>query len=713
MTRSDNPREHAHGATGSVWQPGQPVVPGVSRRRFLQYTALGSAAAAAAAVGAGGPAAASVARGSAAARALPKGWSGTIADLKHVVILMQENRSFDHYFGTLRGVRGFGDKQALTWQNGNNIFQQPDAARTDLGYLLPYNLTDQVDGDLDHSWDGDHEARSGGLWNNWVPAKTEETMGYFTRDEIPFQYAVADAFTVCDGYHQAIMAPTSPNRMYFWTGTSSGWTSNPNDYQVDFGPDAGTPEVTTYPELLQAAGIDWQVYTNDQVGDSGSFPDYFLGDYGDNPLWFYQQYNGSNSRGGGTSQLATRGAVTPWQTDAGAPPMSKTHAAYVLSSFIKAVSSNALPQVSWIVAPAGYCEHPSYTPDYGAHYVNTVLQTLFSNPELWRTTALFITYDEHDGFFDHQLPPFPEASVTDEYITGLPIGPGTRVPMLICSPWTRGGYVDSNVYDHTSMLRFLAAWTGVQPANVTPWRASVTGDLTAAFDFQHPDFSIPGNIPTLDQTWALTQLTGGSTTPPAEGDQKMPAQEPGTRPHRPTAHQPFADVTVDRKTSQVTALLTNTGKVGVSFAVYPDDYLPSAPAPFTVLQGSPRSYVWDATLTAGKYAFSVYGPDGFLTSFAGEVVAADLSGGPVPVVTAALQPGGAKTLALTLANEGRQQVVYTLTPNDYEGRTQTVAVQSGSARAIGWPTDRDGYYDVVITTNTADGFRRRYAGRIA
>ncbi len=711
MTPSDSPREHAHGATESVWQPGQPVVPGVSRRRFLQYTALGSAAAAAGALGASGPAAASTARGSAAARTLPKGWSGTIADVKHVVILMQENRSFDHYFGTLRGVRGFGDKQALTWQNGNKIWQQPDAARTDLGYLLPYNLTDQVDGDLDHSWDGDHEARNGGLWNSWVPAKTEETMGYFTRDEIPFQYAVADAFTICDGYYQAIMAPTSPNRMYFWTGTSAGWTSNPNDYEVDFGPDAGTPEVTTYPELLQAAGIDWQVYTNDTVGDSGDFPEYFVGDYGDNPLWFYQQYNSSNSAEGGTSQLAVRGAVTPWQpATARGLNINKTHASYVLSSFIKAVNSNALPQVSWIVAPAGYCEHPSYTPDYGAHYVNTVLQTLFSNPELWRNTALFITYDEHDGFFDHQLPPFPEATVADEHIAGLPIGPGTRVPMLICSPWTRGGYVDSNVYDHTSMLRFLAAWTGVQPVNVTPWRQSVTGDLTAAFDFQHPDFSIPGNIPTLNQTWALTQLTGGSTTPPAEGDQSMPSQEPGTRPHRPTVHQPFADVTVNRTNSQVTAALTNTGKVGVSFAVYPDDYLPATATPFTVLQGSPRSYVWDATLTAGKYAFSVYGPDGFLTSFAGEVVPAGLNADPVATVSAVIEAG---SLELTLANDGHGQIVYTLTPNDYEGRTQTVTVGSGGSKTVTWPTDPYGYYDVVITSNTGDGFLRRYAGRVA
>ncbi|MFY9773218.1 MAG: alkaline phosphatase family protein, partial [Trebonia sp.] len=145
--------------------------PDVSRRRFLQYTGLGAAAA----IGATGCTAAAGGGGSSAAAkpTLPNGWTGTIADVQHVVILMQENRSFDHYFGTLRGVRGFGDKQALRYQNGTGIFQQPDKTRTDLGYLLPYNLTDQTDGDLDHGWAGDHEAWNGGQWNNWVPAKTE------------------------------------------------------------------------------------------------------------------------------------------------------------------------------------------------------------------------------------------------------------------------------------------------------------------------------------------------------------------------------------------------------------------------------------------------------------------------------------------------------------------------------------------------------------
>ena len=282
--------------------------------------------------------------------------------------------------------------------------------------------------------------------------------------------------------------------------------------------------------------------------------------------------------------------------------------------------------------------------------------------------------------------------------------------MIICSPWTRGGYVDSNVYDHTSVLQFLATWAGVKPANVTSWRASVTGDLTAAFDFRHPDFSIPRNIPTLDQTWALTQLTGGSTKPPAEGAQKMPVQEPGTRPHRPTSYRLHADVTADRTTSQVTAALTNAGKVGASLAVYPDAILTFGATPFTVLPSAPRSYVWDATLTAGKYAFSVYGPDGFLTSFAGTVVPAGQDSGPVPVVTATLRSG---TVELALANEGQQPVTYTLTPNDYKGHAQTVTVTAGQSKIINWPADPYGYYDVVITAASAGGFRRRYASRVA
>jgi phospholipase C len=121
--------------------------------------------------------------------------------------------------------------------------------------------------------------------------------------------------------------------------------------------------------------------------------------------------------------------------------------------------------------------------------------------------------------------------VTNEFISGLPIGFGPRVPMIICSPWTRDGYVDSNNYDHTSMLRFLETWTGVQAPNITAWRRSVTGDLTAAFDFTSPDFSVP----TLPDTAALITQSEAeksflAVAPPAEGSQVMPVQESGTCP---------------------------------------------------------------------------------------------------------------------------------------------------------------------------------------
>ena len=401
---------------------------------------------------------------------------------------MQENRSFDHYYGTLRGVRGFADKQVLKYQNGTTIFEQPDKARTDLGYLLPFHMDSaKVDaqnaGDLDHSWAGDHSARNSGLWNNWIPAKTEQTMGYFTRNDLPFNYALADAFTICDGYHQSILGPTSPNRMYFWTGTSHGWTYQP-------------------------AGLHRRVHQRHHLPGAAA--------EGGHLLAGVHQPRGGRRRAGTTAGSATTATTRCGSTSSTRPrgrrprrrgssspcrarcsPGSRTRArrsARTTSTTCSPSSSPTapratIPQVSWIVAPYEYSEHPSASPSYGAHYVRTVLEALMGNQALWETTALFITYDEHDGYFDHVLPPAPETTVTNEFIDGLPIGPARRVPMIICSPWTRGGYVDSNSYDHTSMLRFLETWTGVRAPNITGWRRSVTGDLTAAFDFANPDFS--------------------------------------------------------------------------------------------------------------------------------------------------------------------------------------------------------------------------------
>ncbi len=486
----------------------------------------------------------------AAAATKPGRLTGTIRDLKHVVILMQENRSFDHYFGSLQGVRGFADKQALKYQNGTSIFQQPDTAPDRPRLLLPFHMDStkvnaQNAGDLDHSWTGDHSARNSGLWNNYVPAKTEQTMGYFTRADLPFQYAMADAFTICDGYYQAILAPTSPNRMYFWAGTSGGFITNPDDYAAVF---SGANAITTYPELLQQAGISWQVYTNHEVGDGGGV-DAWVGDFGDNPLWFYQQYEDSeNATTAAGQELAIRGAVQPWQPNAGTP-LGPNHVNHVLAQFLADATAGTLPQVSWIVAPDNYSEHPAASPSYGAHYVRTVLEALMGNQELWNSTALFITYDEHDGYFDHVVPPAPDASVTNEFIGGLPIGFGNRVPMIIARP---GPGAASWIPTPTTTPRCCSSWRpgpGCGPLNITDWRRSISGDLTAAFDFDHPDFSIPNlpdTVPLITQSDAGEDLPARWQTPP-EGQQTFPVQEAGTRPHRPSTHQPHADAVVDRR----------------------------------------------------------------------------------------------------------------------------------------------------------------------
>jgi phospholipase C len=682
---------------------------GAGRRRLLQVGGVLAAAAAAgvtaAELGGGGP-------DRTLARPVRRTRTGTIADLEHVVILMQENRSFDHYFGTLRGVRGFADRQVLRYTDGTTILQQPDSSRTDLGYLLPFHMDSAVvdaqnAGDLDHSWAGDHSARGDGLWNHWVSAKTERCMGYLTRADLPFTHALADAFTICDGYHQSILGPTGPNRMYFWTGTSGGATSNPPDYTVEF------RDIVTYPELLLAAGISWQVYTNHEVGDGGGV-DGWVGDYGLNPLWHYQQYRTSmQATTAAGRRLAIQGAVQPWQRNAGVA-LGPDHVKHVLAPFIADCAAGTIPQVSWIVAPYRYSEHPSASPSYGAHFVRTVLDALMGNPELWETSALFITYDEHDGYFDHALPPAPETAVSNEFVGALPIGFGPRVPMLICSPWTRGGYVDSNIYDHTSMLRFLETWAGVPVPNLTAWRRSVTGDLTAAFDFTDPDVTIP----VLPDTVALIARSDAQTsfppvTAPRSGAQVAPTQEAGTRPHRPSRHLPHADVTIDRSAYTITATMTNRGPIGVCLFVVPDRFHTTGVTPFTVLDGANRTYTVTATEQDGyAYAFSIYGPDRFVRLFAGRIVPNGSTGAPIPMVTAAPITGSAPSLHLVLANGGTTAITYTLTANDYAGSTTALTVGANESTAITWPVDADGYHDVIVTTDTEDRFTRRYAGRI-
>jgi phospholipase C len=462
------------------------------------------------AAGVGAAAAASVflppnVRKALASTSAPKPGTGSINDIEHVVFLMQENRSFDEYFGTFPGVRGFGDPNALKLPNGNSVFQQPDPSHAD-GYLLPFwmdtaTTSAQATPGLDHAWDTQHSAWDNGAMDGWVAAKGAQTMGYFQQSDIPFHWALASAFTVCDAYHCSVLGPTNPNRLYMWTGMidPNGTGGGPI---IDDSPAYNNPIVswTTYPERLTAAGITWRVY---QEYDN----------YDDNALEWCQQYANADH----SSVL--------WQSG-----MIKKPAGW----FEDDALNDRLPQVSWLVAPSAQTEHPNWSPAAGAQYIASKIDAIAANPEVWAKTAFILMYDENDGYFDHVLPPTAPAGTADEYVDGAPIGLGFRVPCTIVSPWTVGGYVATDTFDHTSLIQFLEKRFGVTEPNISAWRRATCGDLTSAFQFSTSAAFPSGN----------TALTVPSTTVTLLSAQKEIADNPA--PTVPAVNTPPVQQTTKR-----------------------------------------------------------------------------------------------------------------------------------------------------------------------
>jgi phospholipase C len=435
-------------------------------------------------------------------------------DIDHFIILMQENRSFDHYFGTLRGVRGFNDSKAIRLANGRSVFYQPDPLNPD-GYELPFHLDTKTTSaqklhDLSHEWSAQHASWNGGKMDNWVPAHRATnkasgplTMGYYTRADIPFHYALADAFTICDGYFCSVLGPTYPNRLYHWTATVDpdgkygGPATNNAAYDGSI-----TYSWETYPERLEKAGVSWQfVFETD--------------DYALNVMRYFANYKNA-AKNSALHQKALTGR--PFAT------------------FLEQLRAGDLPQVTWMFAQAEQCEHPAYMPIAGADYIRQTLEALWSNPALWARTAVIINYDENDGQFDHVAPPAPNPGTPGEFIKGLQVGLGFRVPCFVISPFSRGGYVANETFDHTSVLRLLETRFGVEVPNLTAWRRGTTGDLTSAFGFgSAPDTSIPDLPETAQALVEITAAVGNLPRPEVPATQRMPTQEPGTRPQRGTA----------------------------------------------------------------------------------------------------------------------------------------------------------------------------------
>src|SRR5437867_1989910 len=351
---------------------------------------------------------------------------GRLTDIEHVVIFIQENRSFDHYFGSYRGVRGFAE-------------QSP-------AFRLPLNAGDAA-----------------------------LTMGYYARADLPFYYAVADAFTICDNYFGSVIGPTDPNRLYTVAASldPDGKNGGPLLQTLSTNRPSFFGRLTyrTMPEQLEARGISWKVY---QTPDAS---------VANNLLWFFKNF---------------QNPLSPLYRKAFLPNYPVGFAADALAG--------TLPQVSWVLAPLVDSEHPPAPSIFGENDLATIIHALTANPRMWAKTVLFATYDENGGFFDHvppltappgtpgeyvTAPPVPDPSVIGNPPVSGPIGLGFRVPLLVISPFSRGGLVASDRCDHTSLLRFLETRFGAEVPNLSAWRRGVVGDLTSALNFAAPDDTVP------------------------------------------------------------------------------------------------------------------------------------------------------------------------------------------------------------------------------
>jgi phospholipase C len=671
--------------------------------------------------------------------------TGTIKDVKHVIILTQENRSFDNYFGTFKGVRGFGDRFTIPLSDNRKVWEQYDK---DKNKIFPYHL-DSTRGNAQrvsgtpHSWTDGQFAWNHGRMGNWVQYKQPQSMGYYKQKEVEFQFSLANAFTLCDAYHCAMHTGTNSNRMFLWTGSNgpkaAGVASVVNDLD-SIGPSTTGYDWTTYPERLQQAGITWKVYQN--------MPDNFT----DNPLAGFKQYRRANELSGKPVNNSTVCPAYDPAIDA-TQPLYKGIANTMpdggfLGSFKEDIAKGQLPQVSWMVAPATYSEHPGpSSPVQGAWYIQEVLNALTENPAIWSQTVLLVNFDENDGFFDHV--PSPSApskdssgqmqgktTLTDEQISyeyathakasaGQPnftdpkvsngvgvYGPGIRVPMYVISPWSRGGWVNSQVFDHSSVIRFLEQRFGVEEPNISPYRRAVCGDLTTAFDFKNPN------------TLAVSDLIGKKTKSEADAirnaqaslpqvsrplSQVYPVQEIGTRLSRALPYILHSSAKVDLAAKTVKLMFSNTGTHAAVFHVYDKLNLEAIPRRYMVEVGKQLDDVWNTS--TGKYDLWVLGPNGFHRGFAGDLTksAQVESLAEVRVCVEECDP----KIYLKVRHDASKPAKLMVKANAYlPNKTWNIETTS-TEKELNWNmSDFGGWYDFTVTIEGDSSFKRRFAGRI-
>lgn len=646
--------------------------------------------------------------------------TGTIKDVRHVVILMQENRSFDHYFGTLRGVRGFGDRHPIPSPAGN-VWVQSDGDSA----MMPFHLNTKTTNALQvpgtpHSYADTQGAWGQGRMTEWPRYKTPYSMGYYRRDDIPFQFALAESFTICDHYHCSVTAGTDPNRVVFWSGASNDPAlrakgvnatdehSEPDNFRCWITgalPSPGYKYVgnslkwPTIPDVLEKAGVSWRIYQDP------------------NNNWTGAMHGGlafESFRTCKPGEALYEKGMSPWSLE-----QLKQH-----------VMDGSLPDVSWILPSAPFSEHPSRsTPVEGAEFTSQVLQALTANPDVWAGTVFFLTFDENDGQFDHLPPSAPPSYDRDgvlqgkatldlaghyfsdperkhiaktDTLSGLvrPFGLGPRVPMYVISPWSKGGWVTSQVFDHTSVGQFLEKRFGIVIPGITPWHRAVSGDLTSTFDFVTPNDPVFPKLPYVAGASGivLAHIQRPRILPPEKNETLF--QEAGVRPSRALPYELSATAKVDAK--GITLEFRNTGKQGAVFHVYDRLHLDRIPKRYTVEAGKSLSDLWETAPDSGRYDLFVLAPNGFRRDFTGDAAAQT-------EIEVRYQPRTQK-LQMTARNDGRQPTALKLAHNAYGGKTEDLPLPAGGRVNREWSVaDSGNWYDFTVS---GGGFVRRAAGRI-
>lgn len=628
-----------------------------------------------------------------------------IDQIEHVIIFMQENRPFDHYFGTLQGVRGFNDRTLVMLSTGRDAFFQPVDVNDETKYMLPYRTIANESNAMcmpapEMYYPTDIKIWNGGRLDAWNTARDGGYgMAYFTREDLPYYYSLYDAFAVGDHYYQSTFTATNPNRMHLFSG-SNGLSVGEPAVLENTEPRPGY-NWSTIAEVLMTKNISWRVYQQYDNFDDNGF------------AWFasFQQ-----SRPGDV--LFDQGMARQVS---------------LIDELRQDMQSNTLPQVSIIVAPTRKSEHATNHPCAGEDFTARILQVLQENPAVYAKSAFILNYDEGGQFYDHAWPPTPplsseegfssvtvEGEVNRDVLTEVPapIGLGFRVPLLIVSPWTRGNIVVSEVFDHTSVLQFLEVWGNVTFETISPWRRLVTGDLTSAFDFDHPDYTWPSLPDTSSYVKDGDVECHTLPNPIIPTQQSFPKQENGTRTSRHLGYE--VKVNDDVTDDTFILHLVNSGSIGVPLVLYdilflktelPRQYALQSDASFTLTEK--RLLQGTATSEGIHYRYVLMGPNGFLREFHGNtqcsVVKSSLT---------YLTSSDEVLVEVSVSSSATSSIDLTVTDNAYESfSSQTVTLAPGTSQSFKISTaTSSNWYDISVKSVKAvedyPCYHRRFMGRM-